>query len=346
MDIPPQFRRGPEFARLARKGEILVDRRPFPRVDLQRRQGGDPFDFGSSSPSSSSSSFRAVSTYSTVATPLPSTILAPSSSSGSSPASTATLLTAPAPTDEPLPRPFDTNLGSNFTSSSCPKFFNSFLNNSTFTSCLPLSLLLQNSNSFFTASKSLPAITATLNATCAVVFPTCSSLMSSLATQIKADSNCGADYRAQNPLVLQAYNGLVAYNLLYNAGCLKDNTTDDSNYCFANAITNTTSPSDSYIYYLPLGIALPGGATPTCSTCLQQTMNIFHAGADDPTEPVSADYVNAAQQIDLGCGPDFVNTTVPVVTGKSAAAAAGRSVPSLVLAALATVAVVVVGWWL
>ncbi|KAA6416216.1 MAG: hypothetical protein FRX48_00936 [Lasallia pustulata] len=229
IEIPAQFRRGPQFARLARKGEILLDRRPFTHVAVQPRQSGDLFDTGtttstessstsSGSSSTASSSLRDISTYSTTATPLPSTATAPPTSSGSS---TASVVTAPASTDVQLPRPFDTSLGSNFTSSDCPNFFNSFLNNSTFTSCLPLSLLLQNSNSFFTASKSLPAITATLNATCNVVFPTCSSLMSSLATQIKQDSTCGPDYRAQNPLVLQAYNGLLAYPPLYKAGCLQ-----------------------------------------------------------------------------------------------------------------------------
>ena len=41
-----------------------------------------------------------------------------------------------------LPQPFDTSLGNNFTNPSCPQFFNSFLNDPTFTSCVPLSLLL------------------------------------------------------------------------------------------------------------------------------------------------------------------------------------------------------------
>lgn len=137
-EIPAQFRRGPAFARLARRGEILID------VPILRRQGGDPFDTGTAtstkSSSSSSSSSRDVSTYSTTATPLPSTVTAPSSSSAFS---TGTIMTAPTSTNVPLPRPFDTSLGSNFTSASCPNFFSSFLGNSTFTSCLPLSLLLQ-----------------------------------------------------------------------------------------------------------------------------------------------------------------------------------------------------------
>lgn len=43
----------------------------------------------------------------------------------------------------PLPRPFDTSLGNNFTTSTCPTFFNDFLTNATFNECLPFSLLLQ-----------------------------------------------------------------------------------------------------------------------------------------------------------------------------------------------------------
>lgn len=42
-----------------------------------------------------------------------------------------------------LPHPFDTSLGNNFTSPSCPAFFNSFLNSDSFNNCLPFSLLLQ-----------------------------------------------------------------------------------------------------------------------------------------------------------------------------------------------------------
>ena len=42
-----------------------------------------------------------------------------------------------------LPTPFDTSLGNNFTTTSCPAFFSNFLSNSSFSACYPLSLLLQ-----------------------------------------------------------------------------------------------------------------------------------------------------------------------------------------------------------
>jgi len=136
--------------------------------------------------------------------------------------------------------------------------------------------------------------------------------MASLARDIRSDSNCGADYASRNPVVLQAYAGLVAYEPLYHAGCLKNSR---GSYCFADAVTNTSSPSDSYVYYLPLGLSLPGGSMPTCDTCLQNTMAIFSNAAANSSQPISGDYVNAAQQIDMSCGPSFVNTTVAVLSG-------------------------------
>lgn len=42
-----------------------------------------------------------------------------------------------------FPRPFDTPLGNNFTTQSCPQFFDKFLNDQSFINCLPLSLFLQ-----------------------------------------------------------------------------------------------------------------------------------------------------------------------------------------------------------
>lgn len=138
--------------------------------------------------------------------------------------------------------------------------------------------------------------------------------MSSLAKNIIQDSACGQDYQAQNPIVLQAHAGLVAYEPLYRATCLKNPAT--SNYCFADAITNASNPADSYPYYLALGIALPGSSRPTCTKCLQNAMGIFARAAVDQNQPLSTTYISAAQQIDMGCGPEFVNATVPVGTIK------------------------------
>ncbi|KAK4635247.1 hypothetical protein CLAFUW4_01182 [Fulvia fulva] len=206
-----------------------------------------------------------------------------------------------------LPRPFDTSIGNNFTTTTCPTFFQNFLSNQTLRDCLPFSLLLQTSNSFFTASRSPLRLAQTLNATCSVDFNTCSTLMSQYAQQIQQNSHCGADLEMQNPMVTQAYNGFVSYPTLYHAGCLTDT---DGNYCFSNAVTNTSSPSSSYIYYLPLGVKLPGGARPACNTCLQNTMAIFAETAGNASQPLSQDYGTAAEQVQMICGPQFVDSSI------------------------------------
>ena len=131
--------------------------------------------------------------------------------------------------------------------------------------------------------------------------------MSTLAQQIQLQENCGADFAMRNPLVLQAYNGFTAYQPSFHAGCLKDS---DGNYCYANAATNSTSPTSGYIYYLPLGVSLPQGTNPTCSRCLRDTMSVFAAYASNSSQPLNAVYNDAAQQVDTSCGNRFVEATI------------------------------------
>lgn len=129
--------------------ELLFDRRPQPappgELNLWRRQntGGDLF--GSSSSDSGPSSTTAADSSTSAAasrTAFASTTASPISSATKSTRATSSLMSA-GPASTTLPKPFDTSLSSNFTSSSCPDFFSSFLNNATFQQCLPLSLLLQ-----------------------------------------------------------------------------------------------------------------------------------------------------------------------------------------------------------
>lgn len=235
---------------------------------------------------------------------------------------TATLTTASS-----LPKPFDSNLGNNFTTSTCPEFFQSFLNDAKFEACLPLSLLLQTSNSFFAASQSLVHLTRTLDATCHVDYPQCSAMMASLATQIQSSSNCQADYQMENPNVWQAYHGFQSYDALYHAGCLTDS---QGGYCFADAVTNASAPTAGYVYYLPLGVPLPVTTRPTCNTCLQDTMAVFAAAATtNRSQPLATDYSTAARQVNSGCGPAFVETLS--LTSGAAALALGGSTVSLLL---------------
>ena len=166
--------------------------------------------------------------------------------------------------------------------------------------------------------------------------------MGTLSQQLRDNANCGQDYMAENPLVLQAYAGLISYGPMYQAGCQKDG---NGNYCFANAITNTSSPTDSYVYYLPLGIPLPGGSRPTCSSCLQNTMAIFNQAASNMSQPVSNVYTSAAEQIDLGCGPTFANTTIAPIKGSARSGASSiHTIPSI--GSLLVVLMVVLGQFL
>lgn len=105
--------------------ELLFDRSeppPLPRMLLERRQdGGDESS-----------------------TAIASTTIRPNDDASATATATETGLAIASPTAvADLPRPFDTSLGNNFTSTTCPTFFSSFLNNQTFKDCLPLSLLLQ-----------------------------------------------------------------------------------------------------------------------------------------------------------------------------------------------------------
>jgi hypothetical protein len=129
---------------------------------------------------------------------------------------------------------------------------------------------------------------------------------------------CGADFEAENPLISYARLGLMAYQPLYRASCLKNPST--ASYCFADAITNATNPADSYIYFLPLNTTLVGGSQPTCSTCLKQTMAVFEAATSDRSSALAFDYVSAAMQVNVNCGPSFVNSSL------AAAATSGAQV--------------------
>lgn len=119
---------------------------------------------------------------------------------------------------------------------------------------------------------------------------------------------CSADLNAQNPAIIEAQIGLEAYNTLYTASCLRNRVT--SSYCYADAVTNASSSTNPYIYYLPLNISLPGGAAPTCDDCLVDTMAVFDKATSDRSSPIAGDYASAAQEINLHCGPGFINTTL------------------------------------
>ncbi|KAK4940523.1 hypothetical protein LTR10_019397 [Elasticomyces elasticus] len=331
------------FQELAARGEIHIDltEPPLARaVHVERRQDSvvptsvptsildatSTSDSGAvSTTASSSSSSSAAGTTLAIATDT-STTLSPTAVSTSISPSVTVVTT-------PLPSPFDTSIGSNFTVSSCPTFFSNFLSNSTFQSCLPVSLLLQNSNSFFRAERSTTLLTQTLDSACNAPLAICSPLMSNLASQLIADANCGADYKLQNPLVLQAHAGLVAYEPLYRATCLRDS--GSGAYCFAEAVTNTTNDADAYPYYTALGLNMPAGASPTCSQCLKDTMNIFAGYANATDQPLAS----CAAQVDIACGSGFAATDIKAGSVKKNAAMAKGHGSVNVSAGIATIVV-------
>lgn len=213
-----------------------------------------------------------------------------------------------------FPTAFDT-IGNNFTTTSCPAFFDYFLADDTFNSCHAVSILLQNSNSFFKDLASAVTLDQVLDTSCSANTTQCATFMTKLAANLTSDDNCGADYRLGNPIVTQAYDGMVSYEPIARAACLQDPSTHE--YCFTEAALNSTNISGYALYLLPLGNSLPGGSRPECNQCTQATMAVYTDSAVVKGNPLVQTYIPAAQTINIGCGPGFVNATVNVGTKSS-----------------------------
>lgn len=160
-----------------------------------------------------------------------------------------------------------------------------------------------------------------MDASCSVNSTLCNSYLTTLALNMTSPTVCGPDMTSQIAVVEQVRTGLLAYSTMYTAGCLKDNST--GSYCFADAITNSSSPTDSYVYFLPLNQSLVGGSQPTCNTCLQSTMSVFQTAAANRSSTVSSVYVDSARLINGLCGPGFVNSTIPNQLNANGAQRAG-----------------------
>ncbi|KAI2642589.1 hypothetical protein GGS21DRAFT_486410 [Xylaria nigripes] len=221
----------------------------------------------------------------------------------------------------PLPSPLYGGFAANFSDPSCPNFINSFLPNETFKACYPISLLLQGSQAFFEAEKSRFGITQVLDAACASDVDKCTDYFNDLASHLIDDDNCGKEFETENALVVQTHQGMKAYGTVYKATCLIDKDDTSSNYCFTNAITNNTTPSNSYLYYLPLNSTLPETAAPSCGSCTRQIMQIYQAATSNRKADIVNTYPSAAEQINSECGANFVDTSL------SAAISSGARLP-------------------
>ncbi|KAI1431032.1 hypothetical protein GGR50DRAFT_681812 [Xylaria sp. CBS 124048] len=224
----------------------------------------------------------------------------------------APMATATTPST-PLPSPFDGALAANFSDQKCPDFINSFLSNGTFKACYPMSLLLQGSQSFFAAEKSRFDITQVLDTACGAQVGVCTNYFTDLATRLIVDDSCGKEFHEGNALVTQAYQGMEAYKTLFDATCLHDADDPSSNYCFTNAVTNPTTASDSYLYFLPLNMSLPTTSSPNCSACTRQTMQIYQAATANRKADIAFTYQDAAEHINSQCGNNFTNVSLAAV---------------------------------
>ncbi|KAB8212389.1 hypothetical protein BDV34DRAFT_183901 [Aspergillus parasiticus] len=222
-------------------------------------------------------------------------------------------------TSSETPTPFDTNLSTNFTSDSCPKFFKSFLSDTKFTNCYAISMLLRDSSSFFQTLKSAPATSHLLDLSCAADVDQCSSLMTDLASRITKSDACGKDYELGNPVVTDAYTDMIIYEPMYRASCLKNPSTGD--YCFVDAATNSSNPSDYDVYFIPYGSAITNAPYPTCNKCVQASMDIFGEWAQKRGQPLAHSYLPSARSINSKCGVSFTNANITVAgDGESSSA--------------------------
>ncbi|KAK4123069.1 hypothetical protein N657DRAFT_573671 [Parathielavia appendiculata] len=310
---------------------VMLSEQQVERRKVQKRVTSDDSDSSPTESSESSKTSASVSVTTTfsiaVGKPTPSTTSTTASAS-------------------PLPSIFDSlpsdfEPGPNGQPSNCPNFISSFLANSTFQQCYPLSMLFDKSKSFFEAQRSLVSITRTLDATCAANATFCSGYLSNLARDLILPENCGADYQAGNPVIVEAHLAMRAYAPVYSAGCLRE--PDSGAYCYATAATNRTNRTgNAYLYFLPLNKTLPGTTVPDCGECLRQTMAVYQVATADRRQWIADTYVGAAKQINTVCGPGFVNETLAaaVIPSGAAAGVAGPSAWFVTAGALLGVL-----WW-
>ncbi|GLI82096.1 hypothetical protein PoHVEF18_010497 [Penicillium ochrochloron] len=228
------------------------------------------------------------------------------------------IVTADNSSSSDLPSAFDT-LSNNFANATCVAFFEKFRSNSSFTDCHAVSVLLGNSNSFFHTLTSAVATSHVLDVACSQSVTKCASTMTTLAKEMLHESNCGQDYDSNNSVVRSVYQELIAYEPMYRASCLTNPDTKD--YCFVDAVTNTTAPNDYNVYFMPIGSTLTSSGKLTCNECLQATMKIFAQWASTDGQSLDTTYLPSAKVVNGYCGSNFANTNVTVGSSKVTAGA-------------------------
>ncbi|KAJ5601155.1 hypothetical protein N7510_010689 [Penicillium lagena] len=256
------------------------------------------------------------------------------SSNASNSTSTSTSISIASKSTESFvfPTPFDT-LANTFANASCSAFFADFLANSTIMDCHAVSLLLENSVSFFHILSSAAETSHVLDIACNAPVTQCADILSALASDMLEDENCGTDYSQGNTVVQGAYDDLVAYEPLYHATCLTNPVTQ--NYCFVDAVKNASAPADYNVYFVPLGETLGSPAAVTCNQCLQATMGLFSRWATHDDQPLDQSYLPSARAVNGQCGASFAPVNITVGADKvSSGADLSASLPSTLLVAV------------
>jgi hypothetical protein len=187
----------------------------------------------------------------------------------------------------------------------------------------------------------MSGITRTLDATCAANPTVCNDYFQQISEDLLREENCGPDFNRVQ-LVKDIYKTMRAYAPVYSAGCLRD--PDTGAYCYANAVTNTSNPSSTYIYFLPLNRTLPGSTVPECNYCLKQTMALYQAATADRRQYIADTYEAAAKQVNLVCKQkDFVNESLAAEVVPNAAERVGAAPQMLETVGLAVVVAGFVG---
>lgn len=152
--------------------------------------------------------------------------------------------------------------------------------------------------------------------------------MSSLANSLTSSNVCRDDLN-KNVVIRNTLLALRAYSTLYTATCLKN--PDTSAYCYAEAITNASNPTDTYLYFLPLNTSLSAGAKPSCGSCTRNIMGVFEEATSNRSSIIASTYESAASQINIQCGPDFVNAALAPPTSDSHRVVLSTSVLAIAL---------------
>jgi len=136
----------------------------------------------------------------------------------------------------------------------------------------------------------------------------CSSNMAWFASTLS--SVCSAELNAKHILVVQTLQGLQSFNLMRNAGCLPDQTTNA--YCFVEA-AHSSNPSDLYYYQLPSGIAFPNNTSPSCSSCTKSLLGLYSQALQNASKGSLTDlqstYKSGEQVAVAQCGEAYAQVT-------------------------------------